>query len=525
MSKYVLQFFTVVKKRSDLFFISLCVLIGGIFRLTFALTQLGWWNDPSRDFLAGYHIVHFHEYPFLGPACSGFQVGLYYPVYYYYFIALLIRIYDSPFFVTSVFSLLQTVGIIFFFYLAKNLLNRSSAYIATTFFTFSTLGIMMGGATVSAYSSMPFLFIGSYFMIKAIKKRHVSHAFFGIFFLTISNAINYNSLLVTLLFLLWSLITFRKRKMVALSICVYAAFLFLAINFNNILFYGLPTFLLFFLSTQNLSSHPDVISNLTQIFKMSLHWIFPELFIGCFLTASLITVLIFKLKASFRPLIPLLITIFIHLFFLAIKGSTFYEHQTFIFLPFYILTVSYLLSEAWRRSKKNREVKALVLFVGATLFFYSSKSPLGGPRNPIYNEYESLSEVLIPKIENKNSFDLIVNIGDDHWSESTNLWYFLEKKLGQKLRLINDYDSFDNLNSFPHEYIIVCSDYSHAEDRKSCEEVRQIFETTYKDFKPRDDFILKGKYRVYMYKNDNAKVSDSITSFRFNVSAALKKKN
>jgi hypothetical protein len=511
---YFTRLIQIVKENSELIFLGFCTLVGGVLRLAYALTQLGWWNDTSRDFLVGYHMVQFHEYNFLGPACSGFAVGLYYPPYYYYFIALLIRIHNSPFFVTSVFALFQVFGIIIFYYIAKSLLGKSAASVATFFYTFSTQGLVMASGTISAFFALPFFYLGSHLFIQSIKQKRILYAVLGSTILVIANGINYNGLLITVLLFIALLYSYRKNILLCIILPIYSFLLFCTLNLNNITYYGPVKFLQFFINSKNLATQTAPIFKISEIFFGSLRWIFPFPVLGLFMSAVLIMIFI-KFKDSFKPLAPIFFTILIHFFFLTIRGGTFFGHQTLILFPLYLLVIGYLLSQTWRASKGDLGMRTLITYIGVTLFFLVTITPFNPDFNLSYNESQALSEVIISKVENKDSFDFILSAGDDHWSESTDLWYFIEKELGPKLKLIDNYDSFAARNLQPKEFLIVCRNNDPEADRQKCLKVVHNFEQLFPEFALREKFDFRDKYQVFMYKNTTSATSQYIHNFKF----------
>lgn len=107
--------------------VGILVLAAAWCRFVYFPETIVWTNDSARDVSVAYLISNLNIWPTVGHFNTG--INGYYPPYYFYFLGLLAKINSTPAFIVGVNVMLQTFGLIFYYWLGKICLGKKVGFL------------------------------------------------------------------------------------------------------------------------------------------------------------------------------------------------------------------------------------------------------------------------------------------------------------------------------------------------------------------------------------------------------------
>lgn len=134
------------------------VLMGAALRLTH-VEALMWWGDSGRDVLVAKMIVEYGEVATTGPWAAGGHGLLQNSPVYYYFLAGLWWLTRSAVGMTMIFGLMGTACIVINYFTGRELGNRLTGLLTSSFTAFSYLMVVDSRSVFQPYAALPFIAI------------------------------------------------------------------------------------------------------------------------------------------------------------------------------------------------------------------------------------------------------------------------------------------------------------------------------------------------------------------------------
>lgn len=117
--------------------------------------RMGWWGDITTDHMVARHMLNYEEIPRLGHPATGLGNGIYYPPYYYYFIAGLQSLLGSYVSVALLLVIIHGLGTFAMYGAARLLFDRWIGVIAAVVYAFSFRMIHVALVTTPPFVATP----------------------------------------------------------------------------------------------------------------------------------------------------------------------------------------------------------------------------------------------------------------------------------------------------------------------------------------------------------------------------------
>lgn len=445
-----------------LFFI--VILITGAFLRLILLPNMEWFGDPARDILVAQHILRYGEIPNIGHVASGTNPIFYYPPLYFYILAILQIPSTNIWYIGSTMVLFNVLSIVVIFFLTKRLSDTLSAFIATTFYTYSPY-ILQNQSSITAYRfDLPIFLLGTYLHITGIQKKQPIVLFLSLFFLAIASSINYAVLILMPIFILWIIIYFHKHIDLILSILLYTYTLFIIIFYgfakHTITLYGWTSFIAPFLPT-NYIQIVDPIHTFINHCILFLTNVFPEqAFVSLILILFLLCINIIWKRQRIVSLLYPLSFIMITIVLSALKKQPVMSYFYYSVTPFLFILLG-MCSTVKKPYGATIISGIIILFLG---WYALSPGDISIQPNLSYQKTEYAVDAIIAEIKKikiqEQYPDIlfwrlrVIDIYTNEWQMSAYA-YFLEKKLGRLLKINDHYHNLAWIGTTDY-LVIVC---------------------------------------------------------------------
>lgn len=457
----------IIKNKHIVFL--LILLIFSIYLRLLAMPS-DWSGDITRDYLVGYHIAKYQEFPIVGHNASG--INFYYPPYYFYFVSLLIRLNDSYEFVAIFFTIFNSLSVITIYFIGKLLFGRKIGLTSAWFYTFSTQMILIGSNTFSANVILPLFFIALLFFVKFINQEKKLFLYSALLLLIISGTVQYSPLLYIPLIMFFSILLKKITiyEFIFLTISLFLVFIILQIP---LLFaFSINQILSSILNAQNISFSKDIFER----FLNNMYIILTVGFNGKQAIVVFLLLLFLSLnllnnhwKIKFLSGLIFLLSFIILLPLLAsVKSGNIFEQYFTPSLPFVYLLCAYIITSVITSiSNVFTRVGILILVTIAVKLIIGNYQELFLSSKQFYRK-SIISNHVIADIKSlkKNcnfvDYDFLQTYtysGGETDMHRTVLWYYLERDL--KTKIITVTNSGMNLTPInkPKFVYLLCEAY------------------------------------------------------------------
>lgn len=319
------------KHNLYLFLIFVIFVLGIFLRLYHLSDSFEWHYDIARDFLSGLLIAYHKQLPQVGHWNSGFSI--HYPPYYFYYLALISLISKSAVQIIYILAFIQSISILFIYYIAKNIFNsRLAGLLAASLLSISDESIFMTHYPLSAHNSFPFFIFSFWIFIEGIYKRKVLYIYLSLIIFTFSTTIfsGYIALIPVILYLISNIsiiVAIQSAAIIAISYLIYQIPLIITGGLTSIIpVYGAIS------GNYRLYFYKVISYFQNEVIQMFHQY---TLFIGIALF-----ILFFCLNKSQKKIVYILLTSVLCVFISAIlKTGTFLGHYFFFLQPIFILLV------------------------------------------------------------------------------------------------------------------------------------------------------------------------------------------
>jgi hypothetical protein len=186
-------------------------------------------GDDTKDYTLANHIITYHDFPLLGPYNGGTHDELRASPIYYYLLAGILTIYNSPFSILFVLLLLQIGGLIALYLLTEDILSPPLASLITVLYAFHPTFLTSSIRIWNPVFMLPFLSISFYFLYKGYCSKSRNYLLASSFFLVFAIMLH-NSAIIFLPLFLFGLIhtqVSQKEKFHILVSGIAFSFLFM----------------------------------------------------------------------------------------------------------------------------------------------------------------------------------------------------------------------------------------------------------------------------------------------------------
>lgn len=257
---------------NEVIFLLLIFLLGLLLRLVKFHFFSSLEADEGRDLLVARHMVRFGEFILLGHHCAGIS-GFYYGPFYYYFLALLTYLFNSPYLIFLFMTIWCSTGTISMFYIGKNLINKHVGLISALLYGVSFLMISTNNIW-GPYVSFQIFILSLLFFSFYYRYKNRAFLYLHVFLFTLSFSMEYSYVIVLPVFIAWA---YYLSKLKNKSSFVKTAFLyifFLSITFIPQFIYFGSKIKYFFMAKNWLSSDSSFFLGIKTIKEQ----FFPALF-------------------------------------------------------------------------------------------------------------------------------------------------------------------------------------------------------------------------------------------------------
>ncbi len=461
-----------VSKRNILLLIILGV---GAFLRFYRLSEaIGWWGDAARDYLVAYHLGVLNESLIVGHFATGILGGFYHPPYYYYLLSLLVRIRESPVFVTGTFTLLHVLSILTMYKIGKTTYDDRTGLLSAALFAVSSSTVNISRALISANITLPFAMLALLFYLRSIKYFDKTYAYAAFALLLIALYFWYGILLLMLYVFIHVSWKFRGQYQFLITLLIYIFIGLCITEFPLVLFFGIDRIFSIFLPQHVIHFSPTIIASVIAIIGSYFQTVFDQnYYFVCIGVVTLILLLLFLLWKSKKSLLalslPVLAIIFVAVL-CSLKSGGFLAHYITAFEPFAYLIFGYILMSAIRAARGSELWQAFV--VCCCIVFVFSISNNFSYIKYIPSDYVETQKVINNMLSYTKGLPLQIAASAPDtppgW-ESPAFWYFLEKKTGRPhVHVVN---SGENLAPDNRQYIylaIVCKNFGSSQRNYAC---------------------------------------------------------
>ncbi|MCL4208629.1 hypothetical protein KJZ63_03290 [Patescibacteria group bacterium] len=480
------KFFHWISRDKLVIFALVFIFFIGLFLRLYRLADFTEWQDSARDYMVGESIFTVKNDGWLiAPLALG-SVGYFNntPIYYY-MVGVLVLVFHNPLYVASFVAILGNFTILLNFLLAKKLGDDKTGLLAAGFTAFSFI-LISQSISLFQPNFIPF-FISLFLLCLALAYERKSFFWFllSIFIFWSFFHLHY-SFLIIVPSLIFSFIAIFYRicgtAYAKLKIS-YLLFVFLVggLFWYSFLNLSSPLNLLNFIYAEIGGNAGNFWLNglLTRLFSVfqkfigfylgSVGWRTTTL---VFISIIILSVIDFWQKKQKRKDFFLeiqLILIFLSLFLFSFFSRSIYDSY---FIIFFTLVPILLAQLVWVVAKHKKWTGLAISFLILGLLNHGNER-LSMPMIGLYEKSQSISELIIQDMEEKNIFklsDIFVSSKNSGMSVynwfSPKYWYFLEKKLNQKNTIVTR--GFNNLSwtTYRPSYVyLVCENESLLSDR------------------------------------------------------------
>lgn len=533
----ILDFKKLLKKISyqQLFavFILFCLCLFAFFLRSYNVwNRMRWDGDSARDLLVSKHLAFYDEKLIIGHTASGAIIfdkngndigALHYPTYYYGYLSILWRVFQSIDNILLFNIFLHTLSLIGIFLIVQLITNKKIISLLTvTFFTISEHFIDLSQSMIGLQVSIPFVILCILLVTFGWKKNNFKTFLVGLSGLTFLSTFNYALLVLIASVLVHFLVFNRKNLLQVFVVGASQAVLFLILHLKQIHFFGFSPFIKSFLY----SNSPKVISEfpffslLQQRLWRPLSLVFPQyLFIVITVFLAMGFLVIFNLKnfkLGEKKLILFFVVTISTYFLLAVsKDNMFIDsylyYANILILLFFGIICGLLLKI---KTKKKLLFNFLVIFaqlvvLGSLTHKFNVSSYLNsvsGNRNNYYFSRDLAEKLLV---EFNFSQDFFFNLSDFYgWSwETPTVGYWLEELSGEKIySLVNYSNNLEDPLSL-NKNIVVSACILHQDNDEltnmSCENGDLWRKRNFPNFVMYKEEVVEEKYLVkYFHKNN-----------------------
>lgn len=492
--------------NKEYLYIAVVLCIAAVFRFA-VLPTTGWNGDPARDLLVSQHILTYNEIPNIGHVASGTKPISYYPPVYYYFLALLRLPSLNVWYVLSVFVLLNIGGLGVFFLIAKRLSSPLSACIATTLFACSSYYIDRQTTLSSMHFILPLFLLGTYFHLAGLQKRNIKFVLSGLFFITLASSINYASLILLPVYILWIYISFRPdyHKTITSILFVYTILGILFFQFARFITtqYSFNTFISPLLPSNNTIINGNIFRKFIEEYTKLSSAIFPTVTsLIMVLSVCIVFFILRQKKRNWFSLVYPLSFLFFTLVLSAIKNMPAGTYYYYLVAPFLFIIISKIID-----IPTQYHVLKLVQCILLGVVFFGSAGHVPSVFNRInsYQNSENITDTIIVEAENLKKtegysdlhfFQIVaLNQSNDEW-EGLQFSYFLEQKTSKIFRIYDHYNNLEWING--NDYIVtICL----TDDKTTLSWCNEYFRSRYPSYRLSKQIQSSpGQYPVTWYK-------------------------
>lgn len=479
------KFFRWISKDNLIISALFLIFFFGLFLRLYRLTDFTEWQDSARDYMVGESIfIVKNDGWLIAPIAAG-SVGYFNntPIYYYV-VGLLVLVFHNPLYVASFVAVLGNFAILLNFLLAKKLGDDRTGLLAAGFTAFSFV-LISQSISLFQPNFIPF-FISLLLLCLVLAYEYKSFFWFllSIFIFWLFFHLHYSFLIIVpSLFFSFIAIFYRigetaysKLKILYLLIVFLVGGLFWY-SFLNL---SSPGNLLNFIYTEVGESTGNFWLNGLTVELVSVFEKFINFYLGStgWITMAFVLILLVVLlakdflqkKQKHKDLFLeiQLILIFLSLFLFSLFSRAVYDSY---FIIFFTLVPILLAQLVWVVAKHKKWTGLAISFLILGLLNHGNER-LSMPMIGLYEKSQSISELIIQDMEEKNIFklsDIFVSSKNSGMSVynwfSPKYWYFLEKKLNQKNTIVTR--GFNNLSwtTYRPSYVyLVCENESLLSD-------------------------------------------------------------
>jgi hypothetical protein len=188
--------------------------------------------DLQRDRLVANHILHFREFPWIGPSNSA--LGSTVIAIPYYTEALILFIYNSLLFLNFANLLLQILSIWLVYSIAKSLFSREVGVLSGLLFTFSSVAFHQSLFFYQPFVAQAILLSSFYLFLLAYKRLEIKFLITALFLYAVSSAWHISILGILPIIIFISGLTLKKMG------CKFKVYFYLTVFYS---FFGILIFL------------------------------------------------------------------------------------------------------------------------------------------------------------------------------------------------------------------------------------------------------------------------------------------
>ncbi len=448
-------------KTIEFIFLVFLVLTSLFFRFYNFPNRIVWNADTGRDFLAGYLISHQAQNTLYGHWNSG--INFVYPPYYYYFVAALDTVSDTPEFIGGAFIFFHALSVIVIYFIGKKLYSKLSAGCVAFLYAVSPFMISVSLFPQSAYFGLLIFLISLFFFISFVMDAKIKFLLLGVMLLVFASTFFYGALLFLPIYGLIILINSHKSKRSFYMLClflIFSAFSFF-IFFSPLILNG-RLLDLFGLNKYNpIGLRGSIrLQDIQQTALSQLVNIFPNRTTIAVAFYILLSIYFVFRKKSPVFFISFLFIFYYHVILFCLKKDPF-PHYLILLAPFYFLVIGSFLQLSLG-SKNKRNLLFLIIFF-ASFFFIGANdlqalTTIGLGEN--LQTYQKLS-ILLKQDYPNYSFTMTKNSSPPFW-DSRSIWYFFRKENTFSLPAYSGQIELESQKS-----INICK-YSSDEDDNFC---------------------------------------------------------
>lgn len=515
------KFFHWISRDKLVIFALVFIFFIGLFLRLYRLADFTEWQDSARDYMVGESIFTVKNDGWLiAPLALG-SVGYFNntPIYYY-MVGVLVSVFHNPLYVASFVAILGNFTILLNFLLAKKLGDDKTGLLAAGFTAFSFI-LISQSISLFQPNFIPF-FISLFLLCLALAYERKSFfwfllsifIFWSFFHLHYSFLIIVPSLIFSFIAIFYRICGTAYAKLKIL----YLLFVFLVggLFWYSFLNLSSPLNLLNYIYAEIGGNAGNfwlngLLARLFSVFQKfigfylgSVGWRATTL---VFISIIILSVIDFwqkkqKLKDLFLEI--QLILIFLSLFLFSFFSRSIYDSY---FIIFFTLVPILLAQLVWVVAKHKKWTGLAISFLILGLLNHGNER-LSMPMIGLYEKSQSISELIIQDMEEKNIFklsDIFVSSKNSGMSVynwfSPKYWYFLEKKLNQKNTIVTR--GFNNLSwtSYKPLYVyLVCENESLLSEEEILNSCLKPYKEKYSHLIEPGHEVLKSEFvEPYIY--------------------------
>lgn len=324
-------------------------------------------GETHRDYIIGRHIILYKELPLMGPCCVFNSVfgKIHYSPVYYYLVATVLTLKDNILFLGTFNIVLQIIGLLFVYYLAKIIFSKETALITLILFSFGWEVLRQSSFVWAPHLMHPFISLSYIFLATSYIKKSFTHLLFSIFVFVLASSVHNSGFAVLPAFILLAFLILKNQKS-SFSRYVYAT----TVTVGTLLLFYLPWVIALgkqdgILTKKFIDLSPHQFSNKLIEVTISLFSSF-NLSVVSILAITVGIVYLTLIKKGYNKKIYLLVLTGTITQFLILASSfkaTIWKHYLTPVFPLFIILISEVINSVFNRKLLFIAVKLLIIFV------------------------------------------------------------------------------------------------------------------------------------------------------------------